>query len=251
MPELDFSNSGLWLSNLKKLWLFIETKWELFFTDNIEIKYFYKLLLRTNKSWSIGQITTIAFLFVYREVFKDFKFSKLSFSFDRGDLDDFNGIDVRILTTSGKEFTIQIKNGNFERNENSFTITSSVNDLRSPATHYCYVSINNNETKIAVFKNDVEKITQNGEIYTFPLELLENEVIIKNMPIPQKLHEILMFCHENKIVFDLKNNEGEENNVSWSSIPQKIVTVTIGDFKKENLAEYISTKFEELKEALK
>jgi hypothetical protein len=71
------------------------------------------------------------------------------------------------------------------------------------------------------------------------------------MVIPQKLHEMLIFCAENKIVFDLKNNEDEENNVSWSLSPEKIVTVTIGDFKKEDLGDYISTKFEELKEALK
>ena len=251
MEEMDFSNSGLWLSNLKKLWLFIEDKWELFFTNNIETKYYNQLLLRTNKSWSIGQITTIAFLFVYREIFKNYNFKSLSYSFDRGDLDDFNGIDVRILTTTNEEFTIQIKNGIFQKTKDSFLINSSVNDLRSPATHYCFVEIQNNETKIVVLKNIVENIIREGEVYKFPLELLENSEIIKNMPIPQKLHEILMFCANNKIVFDLKNKPEEPNNVTWEINPEKIVIVTIGDFKDEKLNDYLSNKFTELKEAFK
>lgn len=251
MEKLDFTNSGYWLSNLKKLWLFIEDKWELFFTTNIESKYYNKLLLRTNKSWSIGQITTIAFLFVYREIFKNYKFQKLSFSFDRGDPDDFNGIDVRILTITGEEFTIQIKNGNFYKDKNSFFINSSVNDLKSPATHYCFVSIENNETKIIVLKNKKEEIIRDGETYIFPIELLENDVIIKNMPIPQKLYEILMFCYDNKIVFDLKNKPEENNKVTWEINPQKIVIITIGDFHDTNLENLLSEKLIELKNTFK
>ena len=114
MNELDFSNRNQWFNNIKKLWIFLESKWELFFTDNKETKYYYQLLLRTNKSWSNGQITTIAFLYVFREIFKGYEFKKIHFSLDRGDLDDFGGIDIRIFTKTGEEFTIQVKSGEFQ-----------------------------------------------------------------------------------------------------------------------------------------
>lgn len=251
MNELDFSNRNQWFNNIKKLWIFLESKWELFFTDNKETKYYYQLLLRTNKSWSNGQITTIAFLYVFREIFKGYEFKKIHFSLDRGDLDDFGGIDIRIFTKTGEEFTIQVKSGEFQENLNSFSLTSSVNDLRSPATHYCFVDIKNNQTKVVVFKNEKEKISRSEEIYFFPKELLENKVIIKNMPVPQILHEILTHCAKNKIVFDLKNNQEEINNITWVFEPEKVVTVTISNFKDENLNKYLFEKFEELKEALK
>ena len=56
---------------------------------------------------------------------------------------------------------------------------------------------------------------------------------------------------KNKIVFDLKNNQEEINNITWVFEPEKVVTVTISNFKDENLNKYLFEKFEELKEALK
>ena len=249
--EIDFYDKSNKLENIKKLWSFLENNWELIFTDNIESKYFYKLLLKTNKSWSLGQITTIAFLYIFREIFEDKEFKKINFSLDRGDILDFKGIDIELITKENEEITIQVKTGQFTERTSKYSLTSSVNDLKSIATHYCFVNIQENETKIIVFKNEKKLIENYPPVHTFSKKLLINKPITKNMVIPQKLHEMLIFCAENKIVFDLKNNEDEENNVSWSLSPEKIVTVTIGDFKKEDLGDYVSTKFEELKEALK
>lgn len=249
--EIDFFDESNQLENIKKLWSWLESNWELIFTDNIESKYFYRLMFLTNKSWSVGQITTIAFLYTFREIFEDKEFKKIHFSLERGDLLDFVGIDIKIITKENEEITIQVKNGKFTERNSNYEISSSVNDLKSIATHYCFVNIQEDETKIIVFKNEKELIIPYFNSYTFEKELLVNKPITKNMIIPQKLHEMLIFCAENKIVFDLKNKEGEENNISWSLSPEKIVTVTIGDFKEENLGDYISTKFDELKEALK
>lgn len=249
--EIDFFDNSNQLDNIKKLWRFLESKWELIFTDNIESKYFYRLMFLTNKSWSVGQITTIAFLYSFREIFEGKKFKKIHFSLDRGDILDFLGIDVQIITKENEKITIQVKNGKFTERRSNYEITSSVNDLKSIATHYCFVNIQENETEIITFKNEKEFIVPYFNSFTFEKKILENKPIIKNMIITQKLHEMLIFCAENKIIFDLKNKEGEENNVSWLLSPEKIVTVTIGDFKDENLGNYISTKLDELKEALK
>lgn len=249
--EIDFFDISKKYENIKKLWEFLESKWELIFTDNIESKYFYKLMFLTNKSWSVGQITTISFLYSFKEVFENEKFKKIYFSLDRGDLLDFLGIDVVLVTNKNEKITIQIKNGKFIERSSLYQISSSVNDFKSIATHYCFVNIEENETKIIVLKNEKKQISEYYNSYTFDKELLVNKPIIKNMVVTQKLHEMLIFCAENKIIFDLKNKEGEENNISWSLNSEKIVTIIIGDFKNENLGNYISTKFEELKETLK
>ena len=247
--EIDFFDESNRVENIKKLWDFLESKWELIFTDNIESKYFYKLLLRTNKSWSIGQITTVAFLYVFREIFQGYEFKKIHFSLDRGDPLDFIGIDIQIVTKDNEEITIQVKSGEFIERTSSYSLTSSVSDLRSKANHYCYVDITENLTKIVVFKNEKEQIERYGETYVFPKKLLVNKVITKNMAIPQTLQEILAHCAKNEIVFDLKNRTGEENNITWTNEPEKIVTITIGDFKDENLGKYLLEQFEELKKA--
>lgn len=244
--DIDFEDESKWEENINLFWDLIELKWELFFTDNIETKYYHKLMLRTNKSWSVGQITTIAFLFVYREIFDGYEFKKLSYSFDRGDLDDFIGIDVTIVTKDDLVITVQIKNGKFVERNSSYSVMSSVNDLKSRANHYCFVDIQENETKIVVFKNEIEKIERYGETYLFSKELLINKEISKNMQIPQTLNDILIFCAKNDIVFDLKNNNGEENKMEWAIEPEKIVTITIGDFKDENLSNYLADQFIEL-----
>ena len=89
-------------------------------------------------------------------------------------------------------------------------------------------------------------IERYGETYLFSKELLINKEISRNMQIPQTLNDILIFCAKNDIVFDLKNNNGEENKMEWVIEPEKIVTITIGDFKDENLNNYLAGQFIEL-----
>ena len=50
---------------------------------------------------------------------------------------------------------------------------------------------------------------------------------------------------------NLKNTQGEKNNLQFIKTPEKVVNINIGDFKDENLESYLLSKFDELKEAFK
>jgi hypothetical protein len=251
LPEIDFLDESNWLENCTKFWEFLQKNWLLIFTNRIESKYHNELRLKTNRSWSVGQITTIAFLYVFREIFNQKKFKKIGFSFDRGDNLDFMGIDVELFTLDDEYITIQVKSGEFKERTSNFSLTSSINDLRAQANHYCYVDIQENNTSVVVFRKDKNKIEVIGDLFLFEKDLLVNKVINKNMEVPQTLQKILTFCFENKIVFDLKNEMGETNKMEWEMEPEKVVTITIGDFKDTNLGSYLLGKFNELKELFK
>ena len=246
--ELDFFNDSLWYKTIKNFWKVLEENWLTIFTNQVEKKYYQILRFRTNKSWSVGQITTISFLYVFREIFEGLKFRKILFSLERGDVSDFMGIDVELITTTNENITIQVKSGEFKERTSFYSVTSSVNDLRSAAKYYAYVDIKETETKISVFKNNKNKIEQYDTLYMFPKELLVNKIITKNMEVPQLLNEILIFSAKNQIVFNLKNKPEEENKMEWTLGEENVVTIIIGDFKDENLPMMLSNKFKELQQ---
>lgn len=64
-PELDFFNDSLWNKTIKTFWSVLEENWLSIFTNQVEKKYYQILRFRTNKSWKVGQITTISFLLCF------------------------------------------------------------------------------------------------------------------------------------------------------------------------------------------
>ena len=254
--ELDFSDELYYRGKIERLWNFIEDNWELYFTTNKESKYFHKFRLRNNQSWTKGQITVIALGYNLKDLFGEIKEMKGSIDLERGGKNDFKGKDLIIsgLNDGKKEIiVIQIKGGSYYYNEKKggFLIKSAANNLDAQCDYYCFVDIQNNETDIILFKNEKSLIEKIDNDFFFPNEIFNNKKINKNMPVPQTLMLILQYCGKNDIVMNLKNTQGEKNNLQFIKTPEKVVNINIGDFKDENLESYLLSKFDELKEAFK
>jgi hypothetical protein len=235
---------------VKKFWDFLGSNWELIFTKNITTKYFQKLKLLTNKSWSIGQITTISFLYEFRNFFPNMDFKKIKFSLERGDPKDFLGIDIELYTLDEQYLSVQVKEGNFDDRGSFYRVTSSVNDLRSKSKFYCFVDMDKME--IVLFKNDnkfIEKYSKQN-LFLFPKEIFVNHIKFNLMNVSKKLHDILLFCAQNNIVFDLVKIENQENSVVYTLGDEKNVTININNFKDENLYNLLDDKHKELQQLL-
>jgi hypothetical protein len=245
---IDFFDESEMSKNIYHFWSFLEDHWLLIFTDKINTKYYHELRLKTNKSWSLGQVTTIAFLSVLREIFVDQKIRKIDFSLDRGDINDFKGIDVLLITNFYEQITIQVKNGSFDERSSVYRIQSSINDLRSQSSHYCFVDMYNND--VIIFRNDKNLIESYPNLFLFPKELYVKNVKFNDMTVSKILHEMLIFCAGKKIVFDLINSENGENKINYESTPEKILTINISDFKDEKLYNTLDLKYKELQQLL-
>jgi hypothetical protein len=64
--------------------------------------------------------------------------------------------------------------------------------------------------------------------------------------ITQLLMEILKFSGENGFLFEIKNNE-DEPYFKIEEVPEKTVTISVPDFKDENLFSMLEENFEKLK----
>lgn len=256
--ELDFNNKNNWEQNLNVLFEFIEDKFELYFTANIETKYYYHFWFRCNQSWTTGQITIIALMYKIKSLFSDYKITKMDFALERGDPNDFKGIDV-IIETETKDvhkikesIKFQVKGGRvIEQNDNGYIISGAANDLKADVDYWCYVDIQNDETNIILFQNLNRYIERVGYNILFKKEITHPKIIKEKMGIPERLNEIAKFCFEKKILIEIEHLNGDTNKIIIQETPEKMIHIVIADFKDDNLLQLLDEKFIELKNVFK
>ncbi len=256
--ELDFNKRENWEKNLDTLFGFIESKFELYFTTNIETKYYYHFWFRCNQSWTLGQITIIALMYKIRELFSEYKIINMDFALERGDPNDFKGIDV-IIKTETKDVhkrreivKFQVKGGRvIESNDEGYVISGAANDLKSEVDYWCYVDIKDNETNIILFQNLNRYIKRVGYNILFKKEITHPKIIKQSIMIPEKLNEIAKFCFEKKILIEIEHLNGDSNEVIIQESPEKMIYIKIADFKDKNLLDLLTKKYIELQEVFK
>lgn len=247
--SLNFDNSLYYKYRINELLDFVEENWELFFTTNIETKYYLSFMLRCNKSWTIGQITLLCVVFNIKKLFPELNNISLKYGLSRGDTNDFKGIDLIVTGVNYLgdilTYTIQIKNGTCVYSEyyDAYEVKSSVNDLSSPADYYCFVNISDNKSNIWLFKNDKKHIEKKDDKFIFKKNLFDNRKMEEFDEISQKLMEISKFCFKNKIEIKI-TNKGYENSLTWNILPEKVLNLTLGDFNDVNLYKLLSENFE-------
>ena len=229
--------------DLNKFWDFFEENFELYFTKNVDDTYYNKLSFLTNKSWSTGQITSVAFYYGHKLLFPgsiDF-----TFNLERGDPEDFMGIDGRVVFENDN-ITIQIKSGELIKKGSYYLIIGSVNDFKSNADYYSYVDINKNETNIWVFKKDLDKTIMGGNQI-----LIESDLLLKKITMEsncsQILNEILTLSAKNDFIFDMSNDHTKNEVV----INGKNVSIKISNFNDENLPQMLENCLKELNDLIK
>jgi hypothetical protein len=244
---LNYDNQETLYENIDKLFDFVDENFDLFFTPNIEEKYFKSFWRRCNKSWGKGQITTIAVMYKLREIFPDCKITKMDFSIMRGDGEDFKGIDIIFYNDCNEKITIQVKSGKIiETNEIGYVIQSSVNDLKSEADYYCFVDITDNNIKIVTFQNLKPYIIRGNPNHTFRKEILQPIQIDEHMKTPETLQKIAEFVYTKPdLIFELQYVKSDTNLME---IKDKVINVIIGNFLDENLPNQLSEFLNELEQ---
>lgn len=240
--KLDFFENVDYSVN--KLWKFIEENFELLFTYNIETKYYHKFRLICNLSWSRGQITSVLFYLIHKNIFPDT--IKTTLELERGLFLDLKGIDGVLNQKDGSNITLQIKSGTFIKKKNFYIIDGAQNDFNSPANYYCYINIGQETNQIIIFENKKENIMPNGSQCVIDQEIVKYIDMENNDVISQKLMDILLYCSKNEFVFELKNNE-PKNGFKIETEPEKVVTISINDFDEEGLEKLLEENFNKLK----
>ena len=247
--ELDFNDKNKWEENLDLFFKFIEDNFELFFTTNIETKYFYHFWFRCNKSWTLGQITIIALMYKIREIFSEYKITKMEFALERGDINDFRGIDVILELDTKEKIKIQVKSGKIiHEDEKGCIVSGSANDLRANVDYYAYVDIDSEETEIVLFQNLNRYIERIGSNIFFKKDIIHPIRIKEKIMVSEKLYEIAKYCISNDILINIEYLKIGTNTVMINLEPEKVVNISISDFKDENLYKLLDDKFIQLKE---
>ena len=256
--ELDFNIKEKWEDNLNILFKFVEQNFELYFTTNIDTKYFYHFWFRCNESWTKGQLTIIALMYKIKKLFSDYKITHMDFALERGDPNDFIGIDV-MLTAVTKDIykrkeiiKIQVKGGKvIDKSENGYLIKGAANDLKAGVHYWCYVDINDNQTEIILFENLKPYISRVGYNILFKKEITHPIIIKESIMVAEKLNEIAKYCFQNKILIEIEHLPGSMNEIIIHSQPEKMINIKIADFKDSQLEQLIIDKLKELKETFK
>ena len=247
---LNYDNPTTLFENIDKLFEFVDENFDLFFTMNIEEKYFKNFWRRCNRSWVRGQVTTIAVMYKIREIFPNCKIIKMDFSIMRGDGADFRGIDIIIENDCNEKITIQVKSGKIiQENEVGFVVESSVNDLKSKADYYCFVDFKDDKTTIVTFQNFLPYIIRGTVNHTFRKEILHPIQINEHMEPSETLHKIAQFLYDKpELIFELQYLKG---NTNLMEIKDDVVMITIGNFLDEKLPNELSEFFIKLQETFK
>ncbi len=249
--ELDFSTREKRIETFKLIKFFLEENYELFFTTNITYEYYNQFELLCNKSWMGGVIDTIIFLTFVQKLFPDAKIKEIIWDADRGNPDDFAGIDARIIFVTGFQKTIQIKRcSSSEVTKDEYILEGAHNGFDKEVDFYVYIKINLNEhyNEVFLFPHNKSFMFNNHKVI-IPINKMKTYKD-SNVLLSETLIKMLSFCSENKIIFNV-TKEGEKNQVTFTSNPRNEVNVVISDYKDENLGELLTNKFSELKEFFK
>jgi len=246
--KLNFYDDYNYKNDVKKLIDFVDKNWDNIFTLNNSNDYYYELNLKCNKSWSYGQISTFIALNNIKRLFPEYEIKHIDYSMERGDLNDFKGKDMTIYTSCGKEFSFQLKTGIITKYKNSYYVESSVNDLKYDVDYFCFINLKNDDLNIVILKNNSEYIETYGKLKHYKEELNMNKEIKEENKLKNLLRDILFYCNNKKILFEM-NLETKENDIIWSS-ENKTIKINISKSDDQNLYEIFNEKFENLKNLL-
>lgn len=244
---IDFGNPEYHEYNAKKMWEFVDYFFDLIFTTNTTDKYLRELKVKCQKSWNNGNITVIAIILSLSEAFG--KITDVDFTFDYGDGDDMNGVDLSFKLPNGELKTMQIKSGTYQNFGDEFHVKGSPNDLTYDVDYYGYANVDDWKgfTSIIIFDNS-PNLTKDGKILIVKKEQ-EKYNKIQHMAIPEKLNELLVLCGRKDIEFTLKRDQ-EKNDVQYNDETKNVI-VTITEFEDEELENLLTNKISELKELFK
>ncbi len=193
-------------------------------------------------------------MYKIRKIFDEFKIIDMDFALERGDPNDFKGIDV-ILTIETKDIyknrekiKIQVKGGRvISYNEEGYLVSGSANDLKADVNYWCYIDIKDKKTEIVLFQNINRYIERIGYNILFKKEIIHPIKIEESIMVPEKLDEIAKYCYDKKILIEIEHLPQGVNEVILQKDPEKIINIKIADFKDKNLIILLTNKFDELK----
>lgn len=244
---IDFGNPLYHEHNAKKMWGFVDEFFDLIFTKNKTDKYFRELKVKCLKSWNSGNITVISIIMSLKESFGDV--TDIDYTFEYGDSDDMNGVDLSFRLPDGSLKTMQIKSGKFVDMGDEFYVSGSQNDLTYKTDYYGYGNVDDwrGITSVIIFDNTPNLKKENKTIIV--KKEYEKYNKIKHMPVPEKLNELLILCSKNNVEFTLKRND-ELNQIDYDDTTKNI-TVSITEFEDKDLEKLLDDKIKELKEVFK
>lgn len=248
-PEIfkEFGNPKYHEHNAKKMWEFIDNFFDLIFTTTKTDKYLKELKVKCQKSWNNGNLSMIAIILSLRESFGIV--SDIEYTFDYGDGDDMNGIDLSFKLEDGSLKTMQIKSGTYQDMGDEYHVIGSQNDLKYKTDYYGYVKIDDwkGYTSVIIFEN-VPNLYKNDKTIIVKKDYKKYNKT-KHMAIPEKLNELLILCGRKDIEFTLKRDD-EKNDIQYDK-DSKNVTILISDFEDDQLEILLTNKIDELKELFK
>ncbi len=244
----QFGNPLYHRVNIKKMWDFLDSNFEQYFTNTITNEYYGELERKCKRSWNSGNVSTISILLSLNEAFNGIK--NVHYSFEFGETEDMEGgIDISFTDENDENKTIQVKSGKIFNFGDEVMVDGSPNKLNYKTDYYAYSDVYNNQTDVVIFKNDKEKMTKNIDSIIIKKEIILY-IKIKMMTESNKLRDILWICSKNKLDFNLKK-ETSSNNYVNIDIENKKVDVNISDINDENLNNLLEEKIDELTQLFK
>ena len=127
-----------------------------------------------------------------------------------------------------------------------FLVSGSPNDLTYKEDYYGYANVDEFKqvTSVIIFENKKQIFKDSEDYINVNSDLVFYEKI-ENMPIPEKLNELLVLCGKSDIEFIIKTNESV-NEVSLDE-NEKTLTINVFDFEDKELEIKITQKIEDLK----
>ena len=212
MPDLDinFDNPSDYESNIIKLWDFLDSNFELIFTNNITDIHIDKLNRLLANSWNNGSISLIVCVLYLYSIYPN---CRIVYSFETGLINDMiNGVDLIVYFDDIKNDTFQIKSGKYTFLGDYYIISGSQNNLNYNIDFYCYVDAGNrdNITSAIIFnRSDLIKKDEDGNLIV-PKSLVKHKPINLYMDLPTNLRIAMQLCAKNDISFNIE--DGYDNN---------------------------------------
>lgn len=243
---VEFGNPKYHDYNAKKMWEFVDHFFDLIFTNKTTDKYLRELKVKCQQSWNSGNITVIAINLSLKDAFGEI--SDVEYTFDYGDGDDMNGVDLSFKLPNGELKTMQIKSGTFQNMGNEFHVNGSPNDLKYDVDYYGYARVDSWKgfTSVIIFDNSPKLYKDNKTVIVKTEYQIYNK--IKHMPIPEKLNELVRLCGINNIEFTI--HKSEDNSVEFINEEKKFI-VNFADGEDKEFENLLDSKISELKETFK
>jgi hypothetical protein len=244
---IDFGNPEYHKHNAKQMWKFVDSFFDLIFTTVTTEKYLRELKIKCSKSWNSGNITVIAIIMSLFEAFGEI--TEIEYTFDFGDGEDMDGIDLKFRLPNGELKTMQIKSGTFLNMGDEFHVNGSQNNLKYSTDYYGYAKADDWKrfTSVIIFENTPNLYKDDKTIIVKKEYEIYNK--IQHMPIPEKLNELLVLCGRKDIEFILKKEDGD-NSIDYNNESKKI-TINFIDHEDVEMENLLDNKIKELKELFK